>query len=549
MPTYRITAPNGKTYDVTGNGTKEEALAQVQAQLGATPQPAPVAAPTEPQQNDMGRTMSTVAGAMKPFENIGMAGLSALQAAGVPIDDFLRSQGLQTMGEGTQQNNAARANSPHPNYVMGGEIASTLPVAAMAPQTSGLAATAASLIGQGAVTGALLSDAQDVGGIATDAAYGGAGSLAGGAAVHGAGRIISPTVDAGVKALTSRGIPLTLGQIIGGGVKKTEDALTSVLGLGNMIDAARRRGTTSFNRAAFNEALDPLGIKLPDAVGVGHTAVKFTKDVFKKGYDRVLGGMTVAKDAPLVSELAQLEADAAAIPGDMTKPYLAVIKKHVEPYFDAAGNIPGRAYKEIDRQLRKISVQFGQGSGAEKAYAELIHELRGSLRESAKRNSAPGLTNALGKLDEAYAGYVPLRDAASKTSDGVFAPGGLETSVRIADKSVGKGRKASGDAMLQGLSGPARDIMPSSLGESGTVPRALVTGGLAGGAQAFGLIEPSTLATAAVLASAYTKFGQKAVQAALTGRQGPKFVAIRNYVERSAPAIAGAAPALLARPD
>lgn len=39
MPTYLITSPDGKKYKVTGPGTKEEALAQVQAQVAAQAQP------------------------------------------------------------------------------------------------------------------------------------------------------------------------------------------------------------------------------------------------------------------------------------------------------------------------------------------------------------------------------------------------------------------------------------------------------------------------------------------------------------------------------
>jgi len=40
MPTYKITAPDGTVYRVTGDGTEEEALAHVQAQWGAPSQEA-----------------------------------------------------------------------------------------------------------------------------------------------------------------------------------------------------------------------------------------------------------------------------------------------------------------------------------------------------------------------------------------------------------------------------------------------------------------------------------------------------------------------------
>lgn len=48
MPTYRVTAPDGKTYDVTGNGTAEEALAHIQQQAQVQPQEQPQVAPPAP---------------------------------------------------------------------------------------------------------------------------------------------------------------------------------------------------------------------------------------------------------------------------------------------------------------------------------------------------------------------------------------------------------------------------------------------------------------------------------------------------------------------
>jgi hypothetical protein len=49
MPTYQITAPDGRKFKVTGEGTKEEALAHFQSQYSATeqPKPEPSYSPTE----------------------------------------------------------------------------------------------------------------------------------------------------------------------------------------------------------------------------------------------------------------------------------------------------------------------------------------------------------------------------------------------------------------------------------------------------------------------------------------------------------------------
>ena len=41
MPTYLLTSPDGKQYRVTGEGTGEEALAQLQSQIGSTENESP----------------------------------------------------------------------------------------------------------------------------------------------------------------------------------------------------------------------------------------------------------------------------------------------------------------------------------------------------------------------------------------------------------------------------------------------------------------------------------------------------------------------------
>lgn len=64
MPTYQIKAPDGSVYEVTGEGTEQDALAHVQSQLAQAPsapaapqQVAPQAAP-QPQQDPQGRQYS-----------------------------------------------------------------------------------------------------------------------------------------------------------------------------------------------------------------------------------------------------------------------------------------------------------------------------------------------------------------------------------------------------------------------------------------------------------------------------------------------------------
>jgi hypothetical protein len=97
MPTYEITDPDGKTYEVTGPGTKEEALAHIQAQY-KTKQPAPPAEKplgiaTTPQQAATDAALPLLSGAIAtPLA--GLAGLAQgaknLFSEGMPAADRVR---------------------------------------------------------------------------------------------------------------------------------------------------------------------------------------------------------------------------------------------------------------------------------------------------------------------------------------------------------------------------------------------------------------------------------------------------------------------------
>lgn len=106
MPTYRITAPDGKSFDVSGSGTAEEALAHVQATYAATPKAA--AAPSDPSEG--GGTLS-----IGPLDT----GIHTSQG----VDRFLSGAGkaFVDLGRGARQlyAGAADAISPKPQTLSG----------------------------------------------------------------------------------------------------------------------------------------------------------------------------------------------------------------------------------------------------------------------------------------------------------------------------------------------------------------------------------------------------------------------------------------------
>ena len=485
--------------------------------------------------NKMGRAASLYGGAIKPFQNIGKF---ALNATGMMTPE---------MSAALSNDDQARARSPHPNYVLGGEVAGTLPTLAIGGG-SGMAAKGATMAAQGALGGALLSDADTAGGVAKDAAYGAAGSVLTGGALKGAGKVLQPTVAAPVRALLDRGIRLTPGQMLGGGFRTVEDAMTSVPLLGGMVKKARGIAEKDFNRAALGDVLGKIGVKLPTNVPTGHQAVKFTKDTLGNAYDAILDPAQVISDAPFDGAMAALRAKAATLPGTVEADFGKIVSNRIAPYLENGKAMAGDAYKLLDRDLRKMVQRYSKSTDASHVdLSELVQSARGELRSLAGRTNGPEFTRALQQVDDAYAHYVPVRDAASKTADGTFAPAGLDTSVRVADKSAGKGAKATGQARMQGLTSDARAVMPSTIGNSGTAERGAANF-VAAGAVPAAYLNPWSLTVPPLIAAMYTKTGRNVAQSVIAGG-GPKRAAVAGFLGKSARLAPLAVPPLLARPQ
>ena len=79
-----------------------------------------------------------------------------------------------------------------------------------------------------------------------------------GGAISGAlGKALPPITDK-AKELIKKGIPLTVGQSVGGGLRKVEEGLKSIPFLGDAIVGAEIRATEGFNKATFKKVLEPL---------------------------------------------------------------------------------------------------------------------------------------------------------------------------------------------------------------------------------------------------------------------------------------------------
>lgn len=360
------------------------------------------------------------------------------------------------------------------------------------------------------------------------------------------GRVLSPKGPSkNVQTLLDNGVVLTPGDILGGVYKKTEDALASVPVLGSMQKAAKQKSLDSFNRSIVNKSLKPIGAVLPDNIKTGHNAIGEAQKLIGAKYDALLPKLTGKIDEKFARYTQELTDNVRAneLLDDVDKlKYESIMQKVVTPQFSKAGVITGNGVKKMNSDLDYYINGFNTSEKqSTRNLGAALSEFKGSVRKMLTRTNKE-YAGELGRIDNAYAQFKRAQKAASAPGsvDGVFNPTQYQSAIRGADKSKDKAMFAKGKAFGQDLSNAAKDILPSSVGNSGTADRLLTAGGIGslltgGGAAYLG----SPLVGAGLAASSlYTTPGLKFMEALLTKR--PESVRglgsiLRNAAGRAAP--------------
>lgn len=439
---------------------------------------------------------------------------------------------------------------------LGGNVVGTAPLAALAPAATGMGilGNAAVGAGLGAANGAL-TPVTDGG----DNYWGQKGSQVGtGALVGGIASPLASALAKGVagvgglaqQKLADAGVTMTPGQILGGGFARTEDKLTSLPVIGDVIKNAQQRSVQSFNRATYNDVLAPLGQKYSGPVGSeGVAAVQKT---IGSAYDDALSKMTFqAADPVFQQDVMTLANMAKNLPQAQQNTFMNVLKTQVFGKVSPQGVMDGQTLKGAQSELSRIARGYtGDASFDNRQLGAAIGELKNAIDSSLARSNAPDAVQALSNANAAYANFVRLRTAAGSqgamNNGGVFTAAQLSNAVRNADKSVGKGATATGNALMQDLATSGQQVLGAKYPDSGTAGRSLV-GLLAGAAAGHAFLPAEAMVPAAVgaglVAAPYSAVGQRLTQGLLMSRPaGAQALAegIRRFGVPLAPAAATA---------
>lgn len=285
MPTYEITGPDGSKYEVTGPGSEQEALAQVQAQQGQQP-----AAPESQQSQDLRGQMSAAT------QNPAKGQYDALPAWQKPIVAASDTVNLMANGAtfGFADKAAARARSMMNGTSYEEELANQRTLTEGSRQRAGSAGTAAEITGGVATPLGLAGKGVTLAGRGGTAALTGLKGLAARTGLMGA-------EGAGYGALTAVGNDQDVGS--GAAMGALGGAAGNVVGEG--ISAGLGKVAGAFNKGAPKNATDEVLARLnknkEDAYalsekagviikpqGMQHLADKVKADLADFGYDASL---------------------------------------------------------------------------------------------------------------------------------------------------------------------------------------------------------------------------------------------------------------------
>jgi hypothetical protein len=322
-------------------------------------------------------------------------------------------------------------------------------------------------------------------------------------------------VSPAVRTLAQEGVQMTPGQMRGGLVNRTEELAMRVPFVGQPIREARRRSIETFNRAAVNRSLDPIGQQLPENVATGQDAVGFAQQAIGQEYDRLLPSVTIQPDAQLMQDIAGIQDVIAFMTPDRAGQIEQLLNQRVTSRLGDRQAITGQEYQQIRSELGRFIRQYAGSSDADqRAAGEALQTVQSALDAAASRQN-PAFGQALGNANAAYANLVQLeRAAAANPTTGMFTPRQQGIAIRQSDRSVRKRATAAGRAMNQDLATAAQEVLPNTVPDSGTPE------GAAGATLGAGLfIEPvAALSGMATLGAGYmgtrTLYSPQAMQAA-----------------------------------
>lgn len=487
MPTYVITAPDGKELEITTpeGTTEEQAMAYAQANY----KPQDVEAPKS----------SFLMGLKDPISGGAQLlpkGLEAVTSLGGlapnPVSKFFGSEAerVDQMVKAEEAAYQAQRKQEGETGTDWGRIAgnvvnpANLAVGlkgAQAAKALGAAGRAIPAAAAGASQAALapVTSGDYWSEKAAQTGLGAGIGVLGEAAAQGAAKIANPLVSKAEQTMRDLGITPTPGQTMGGAFKKAEDFAQNLPLVGEQIRNAREKVLFDFNKGVINKALSKIDDSLPANV-VGRDAVDYAATQVGQKYDEVLAKMSFDLNTKTTSSILQALNNAKLTNPQQRQEAVKALNDIVLSNFSGQ-KISGETYKGIESDLRKEANRYlASQFVSEQKIGEALKAALGAIKQELWDQN-PKWTSQLRRIDSAYGDLAVMTKAAANTAaeNGVFTPKQYQLAVKQLDKSLNK------KAFARGLS-RGQQVAENALEVLGETSRSTLEGrltlGAAGGA-------------------------------------------------------------------
>jgi len=310
-----------------------------------------------------------------------------------------------------------------------------------------------------------------------DALFGAVGGGAGYGLMKGAGNLVGGAIPKemrkNVAILLKNKVYPTVGQLLGGGYNKVEEALASRPILGSFIESARgKAGKEELTRAWMNRVLEPLGKSSQD-IPVTREGMETVQNIVSDEFEKYAGKTPVSLDMDFKRDMGDLYKKLApsGMPESSRVEFAKLVKDMVyDPVNNAGGTLSGKSFKEVNTNLgNKINELIRSNDSAQ---ANKLIQVKNALYDASVRQN-PEVAQKLidSGVNQAYVNNKILVDALSKSGTQRGAtPSQFEAAVRGNNPS--KNRYAKGKAHGQDISDAAIDVLQKKLPNSGTADRA-----------------------------------------------------------------------------
>lgn len=339
------------------------------------------------------------------------------------------------------------------------------------------------------------------------------------------------------RALSREGVELTPGQMVSGlpvvgpVLRTLEEASSTVPIAGAMVSNARDRSVNTFNRAALNRVLEPLGEAFPTGLRAqiarigrgaenpesGYEAVRNVQGIVSRAYDRALDGVEVRPDQTFYDDLGEVVVNASEqMTPQLTEQLARVLQNRVFRTLEESDSVlTGQAFKRAESEIGALArEQRVSLDPANRALASALDDTRDVLRDLVARQR-PDRAPQIQAVNRAYSNLVPIEEATgsgvAEATEGVFTPTALSNAAK---RSQTRRTRAAGEGRMQNLTAPGRSVLNSRIGDSGTATRGGVTALMSGGVGTGSLINPGVAIPTIVGVNAlYSRPAQAALNA------------------------------------